>query len=57
MLLVGRFIIGIGIGIANVACDTYVAETSNLTLLYTGLWMVYQPKGLFSLPLSIIAIG
>jgi MFS family permease len=28
MLLVGRFIIGIGIGIANVACSTYVAETS-----------------------------
>jgi MFS family permease len=28
MLLIGRFIIGIGIGIANVACATYVAETS-----------------------------
>ena len=27
MLLISRFIIGIGIGIANVACSTYVAET------------------------------
>jgi hypothetical protein len=30
MLLVGRFIIGIGVGIANVVCPTYIAETSLL---------------------------
>ena len=27
MLLVGRFVIGLGIGIANIACSTYVAES------------------------------
>ena len=30
MLLIGRLIVGTGIGIANVACSTYVAETGIL---------------------------
>ena len=42
MLLIGRFIIGIGIGIANVACSTYVAETGGrrfwlLHMLISGI--------------------
>ena len=37
MLLIGRFIVGIGIGIANVACSTYIAETGDLACSTFGL--------------------
>ena len=57
MLLVGRFVIGLGIGIANIACSTYVAESGEVSHDFEYNYKVSQLSGQCLPQLSTTVIG